>query len=554
MLDVRVIGADWHITYSLRQYVAMTLRLRVLSFEAREGSAIYPIPEGVTVIVGGNNSGKSRLLRDIHDMLSLPESSPVVLTTMQIERPTSEAQEPAEQLAEAEEWLRRRMYRIGTNAAGQDLYSGVTGASGLTALELVQQLAANGYPLWLLSAASVFVKRIAAGSMTTYAASAGIAGNAAATDPVSEIHADGDLEAALSSLSTETFGVSLTFDRVNTPPRLRVGRILGDAPPFDHPTREYRDEVRGLPALEDQGEGMKSFVGHALTLSSRPVDVMLIDEPEAFLHPPQARALGRWIGQQAARQRIQVITATHDRDFVLGLVNSGEPVTLLRLTRSGNVNSIRQLSPEVVEKTFSDPVLRYSNVLQGLFHSRVVLCEYDSDCRFFGAALDDLGDRTGRRFEVDDCLFVPTGGKGDSVKFVRALAALGIETTVIFDFDGIDDRKRLKAIVEAHGHEWDIELDEVWNTVNTAVTQGPTWPMAKNSGLAAIPAGKPRQAADALLSRLASAGILIIHVGEMEDFDKAIAVRKSPWVNEALSKKVHSSREVAAFVTRIITT
>ena len=38
--------------------------------------------------------------------------------------------------------------------------------------------------------------------------------------------------------------------------------------------------------LDDQGDGLKSFVSTFLSLYLDKGDVLLIDEPEAFLHPP----------------------------------------------------------------------------------------------------------------------------------------------------------------------------------------------------------------------------------------------------------------------------
>jgi len=45
-----------------------------------------------------------------------------------------------------------------------------------------------------------------------------------------------------------------------------------------------------VPLVGDQGDGVRSFVGLLLdTMVSMPI--VLIDEPEVFLHPPHARLL-----------------------------------------------------------------------------------------------------------------------------------------------------------------------------------------------------------------------------------------------------------------------
>jgi hypothetical protein len=57
------------------------------------------------------------------------------------------------------------------------------------------------------------------------------------------------------------------------------------------PSRANLDAVLSLPLLHEQGDGVRSFVGLLHSLARLPL--VLIDEPEAFLHPPHARLLGR---------------------------------------------------------------------------------------------------------------------------------------------------------------------------------------------------------------------------------------------------------------------
>jgi predicted ATPase len=56
-----------------------------------------------------------------------------------------------------------------------------------------------------------------------------------------------------------------------------------------------------MPRLDTQGDGMRSFTSILLDTFTSEYTVTLIDEPEAFLHPPQARLLGK-------------ILATHNPD------------------------------------------------------------------------------------------------------------------------------------------------------------------------------------------------------------------------------------------------
>lgn len=66
-----------------------------------------------------------------------------------------------------------------------------------------------------------------------------------------------------------------------------------------------------------------------------------------------------------------------------------------------------------MKKLWADPLLRYSNVLDGLFHDAVVLCEGDADCRYYSAVLDQLpstGEDQANTREPQ-YLFTHSGGK-----------------------------------------------------------------------------------------------------------------------------------------------
>ncbi|WP_396327866.1 ATP-dependent nuclease [Jatrophihabitans lederbergiae] len=205
--------------------------------------------------------------------------------------------------------------------------------------------------------------------------------------------------------------------------------------------------------LSEQGDGVKNYLGMVLHLMTSRASVTVIDEPEAFLHPAQARSLGRHLGAQARSRRLQLLTATHDRDFVLGLLETNCPVTFLRLQRSQNRNSAATLSPERVKSIWDRPVLRYSNVLQGLFHRTVVVCESDGDCRWYAAVLDELGRRGS--FAAEEVLFVPAGGKTQIPQCVAALEGLDVGAFVAVDFDAILDVPYLTSLLSSVNVESD---------------------------------------------------------------------------------------------------
>jgi len=528
----------------------MPVRFTLDSLTSNAGDTVT-LPSGtVTAIVGGNNAGKSQLLRDIAAVVNSSDVMPVIITSLEATRPTAESEQAAA------EWLDANVSRAATQN-GIPHWSPNTGGGTIPASQFLQFFNYGvGRPFpWMGPAAPFFLHSTSAGGLAGYGSgSAPVGQMGGGTTPLGQVYRDGDLEAELNGLAHGTFGQGLLLDRANSEFRLRVGEVAVPVPPLNHPTREYADAVLQLPTLDEQGDGMRSFIGIALLVMARPPGVLLIDEPEAFLHPGQARALGRWLGGAARDRDLQIIVSSHDRDLLLGLLEADAPVNVVRVVRDGDLNRLSQLPPEEIQTVWADPVLRYSNVLQGLFHRQVVVCESDGDCRFFAAALDDLAQSTDRRAVADDVLLVPGGGKQRVAAIARALARLNVKSRAIVDFDVFRERDMLRGIVESVAGVWSDEINADYVTMMQPIRQQVLMEQVKNQGLAAVPAGDPNAAAQRLLTGLNAMGVHVVPVGEMEGFDRSQSLHGAAWVSNAIESGVHKSQAVREFVEPFFTT
>jgi len=100
---------------------------------------------------------------------------------------------------------------------------------------------------------------------------------------------------------------------------------------------EYQSKIRKLPLLTHQGDGMRSFTSVLLEIFTQNNSVIFIDEPEAFLHPPQARLLGRLIAKELNDR--QIVISTHSSDFIKGLLESNkEEIKVIRIQRENDLN------------------------------------------------------------------------------------------------------------------------------------------------------------------------------------------------------------------------
>lgn len=525
----------------------MNLRTRITGITSNAGDNVELSTSGVTCLVGGNNAGKSQTLRDIAALVQGPQMNSVVLSKLELEKPTGPSH------AEVEGFLKatavpepQQQVMPGAHLRYSPLQGPFSSGGQMTVADFEAVFFADERGLGGTS--PFFLQHWTAGSLVHFASSG--LGHLGAGQPVGSpmhrLYRDGDLEEEISNLAYQTFEQHLTLDRANLDIRLRVGRVDIPVPPISHPTPEYADAVAALPPLEVQGDGVKSFLGLALAIVAGKSQIILVDEPESFLHPGQARALGRWLSDQARSRDIQLIVSTHNRDFVLGLASGGTASTrFVRVVRDDEVNRLHELPPNEVSAAWMDPVLRYSNLLQGLFHRRVAICESDADCRFYGAVLDELTSVTNRRAQADDTLLVPSGGKHRIAALAQALQRLDVETHAFVDFDVLREKATIRGIVESVGGSWTSTLNADFIAFVRPIQSQSLWDQLKHQGIDGSPSGNTYNAGLSLLDQLDMLRVHVVPTGEMESFDRSIGEHGSAWVTAALEKGVHRSSETA---------
>lgn len=373
---------------------------------------------------------------------------------------------------------------------------------------------------------------------------------------------------------------------------------IGDRPQVtmdnDRVSTLYLKELSKLGTLHSQGDGMKSFAGVVLGLFDENYSMNIIDEPEAFLHPPQATLLGRMIAKDIGINK-QIFIATHSEHLLKGVLdNSRERLVIIRIQRDGNLNKLNILNNEEIGVIWKDSLLRHSNVLDGLFHKKVILCESDSDNRFFSAVSTSITEQQG--LPAKDILFVQSGGKHRFPVVIKALKKLEVPLTVVGDFDLYNDEQPIKKMFEDLGGDWDdIEtdfkivklaidqkrpeletaqlkksIDDLFATITENVIPGEKikqiekelrrsspWTQAKSSGKAYLPPGNATNSFNSVQTKLQEKGIFILEVGEIEAFDKTVGGHGPKWVNEVLVKDLILAPELSEardFVKNVILT
>lgn len=402
--------------------------------------------------------------------------------------------------------------------------------------------------------------------------------------PFHYLYDDITLEDQLSKIFRKAFGTDLMVNRT-------AGSVVhlhvGDRP---YPSLTYnidqasRSALNGLPKLNEQGDGMRAFVGCLMWATVINFNLVLIDEPEAFLHPPQARLLGRTlINRKHANS--QLIVSTHSGDLLRGILDTNtSALRIVRLVRAGTQNRATELKPGDITAILGDSLLKHTNVLDALFHQKTVVCESDSDCLFYSSIVNATNDKS-EDTPAPDVLFLQSGGKHRVPAVLRPLRTLGVPIRVVVDFDVLREEYPLRSIFDILGGNW-LDIASDWKVVNNAISslksqldknelakaitdalakvQGPSvpdatlkqiresvrsasaWSFAKKSGAAFVPAGAASVSYKALDAKLRSHGLFVVPSGELESFCKTVPGHGPEWVQEVCKRNLAEDSELSS--------
>lgn len=292
------------------------------------------------------------------------------------------------------------------------------------------------------------------------------------------------------------------------------------------------------PLLRDSSDGVKAFVGMLTTLIAGEPKITLIDEPEAFLHPSLCSRLGKEITSALAGTNRRLFVSTHSASFLMGCVQGGAPINIVRTTYDYSRATARLLPKEKLTHLMRNPLLRSVGVLNALFYSAVIVTEADADRAFYQEINERLLQSKDAR-GIEGCLFLNAQNKQTVWDIVLPLRELGIPAAGIVDIDIIKEggavwQKPMNgAFIPAISH---VGLNQERKALLDAFNA--TGKNMKTAGGVSILPPDEKEACTNFFQRLAAYGVFVVPCGEIESWlsDLAVSRNKGTWLTSIFER------------------
>lgn len=349
------------------------------------------------------------------------------------------------------------------------------------------------------------------------------------TNFLSEVQFNSKLIKKMADFTKKMFDTDIYLDRYTLGEKIlfRVGEN------FDFIRQSSRDDndseyrLNNYKLLDNEGDGIRNFVTSYLALNLNDKNIILLDEPESFLHPPLANQLGEIIGESASEEK-QIFISTHSVNLLKGIIKSCDDINIIRITRDDNINKITELNQEDLKSILINPLLVSSNVLNGLFCEKVYICEAESDEEFYQLLHDKVN-------PLDSSLFVHGKNKQTLKDIAEVYRKLGIENYRIYDFDILKDEDFNRALNKFIPDTIKNNYIELRKSINSEIINKNEY---NNLGIRSITDKSKCNELNIMFEELKKRGIIILKNGcletNLEDVGIPFTTNKNGWFSNAI--------------------
>jgi hypothetical protein len=315
---------------------------------------------------------------------------------------------------------------------------------------------------------------------------------------------------------------------------------LSETPPLDDEqslNKAARDFHARATYIKQASDGVQAFVGITCSVVADDYKLILIDEPEAFLHPPLARKLGYQLSKLGSKRAGSLIASTHSSDFLMGCLQANPNVNIVRVEYSNGKSKGRFVDGDSLSAFFRSPLMRSTNVISGLFHDGVVVTESDNDRVFYSEIYHRLSEA---HPGFPSLLFVNAQNKQTIKEIIGPLRSFGVPAIGISDIDILKDGGTtwtgwLTAanIPVVQHNSLGVARGDILKKYRDAAID-----MKADGGVDALPNIQDREATNDLFDTLANYGVFVTRRGELEHWlcELRVPGKKTDWTVSMLKR------------------
>ncbi len=494
---------------------------------------------GVTVFVGPNNSGKSKVLQELNRFFisGQENATDVILNNVTFHQFADE--DVADEIARIQlEPLRSESVNPDRIIVGRKGQRNQVHRAQLEALLTDPHSNLSRFCSWYFQ----FHTLILDGRNRINLVNQQVAGDLQQPPQTSfqALFRDNERREEVRRIIEDAFGTYFVLDPTNMG-QLRI-RLSERAPNTEGEERGITEEAVEFHAaaqpIDDASDGVKAFTGMITEIIAGDPLALLMDEPEAFLHPALSFKLGKEVATAIAGTNKRLFASTHSPNFVMGCIQSGAPVNVVRLTYRGGVATARVLPNDEILTLMRDPLLRSTGVLAGLFYEFVVVTEADTDRAFYQEINERLL-RTKPEWGIPNCLFLNAQNKQTVRRIIRPLRQLGIPAAGIVDIDVLKEGGNVWQDFLACGFIPGLEQQSL-GQLRAQIKQkfDETGQDMKRDGGIDLLETNDKEAAQNLFERLEQYGLFVVSKGELETWlpQLGAAGHGPPWLIDAFER------------------
>lgn len=500
-----------------------SLKLKFGSSEGQEGLEFVPTP--VTIFVGPNNSGKSKVISEILGKCkwSRSDSSDVILKQIMFREFSSEEAEKIIEEQDGKPFQSDNRYRYEAQNFSPLHWAECAGSDLLNAFNT-----GNNWGLF----SQYYLKPIFLGGENRLSLLKSQKRGDLLAFPITifqKLFRENDLREeyrhkiydalAIYPLLDSSQGDLINMRISSREPSQGIERSL---------EKDALEFQRQGSLIDTASDGVKAYAGLLAEIMAGDPRILLMDEPEAFLYPPLAQKMGKEVAQLLKDQGKYLFTATHSPYFIMGCIQAGVPINIVRLTYKKGEATARLLKSEKLKELMYDPLLRSANVISALFYENVIVTEGDSDRAFY----QEINERLlAEERGIANTLFLNAQNKQTIPKLIKPLRDLGIPVAGIYDLDILKDGGREATRHMAAGYIPDILYGGFGTTRSRLDDKLKEQKAYQQGGIDSL-SQVDRQAAEKFIKDYAEYGLFIVPKGVLESWLKDLGVekRKSDWL------------------------